>query len=469
MKAQRLGTVFGIACAAALGISACGKNAATGNGATADPSYVDSAPTEEALAPDTGSGSAARDERVLFETAAVPASPLVTTTDDLQFQLAANGHQDGPITVSVTEREVAAELVSQVKPIVAIIQQMTTAGATGVTLTKTANSHVWVFDDNGIAYQFTEKKGAAGFGWNLKVKKGSVPDSAYVEVMLGRLKRDPSIATRAHGEGFFGIDFDKYNGVGGGTAKGQAFAAFRHNKVGAYHLFAINNFSIDGSTLLSNGLSYIHVIRLFANGTAPERVHLRGGGQFDVFVPTAAPTSNLENIFFRLHRFAGIGGYGHARVKNGDITAQAGASANTYRVIRECWDKTESTFARLTWECTGNTSPNDTTANSTCTIAEAVPNVASDFTGIDLAHPYAKATTDALAQYCVGGPSTAAGALIGTIDGTLKAVYATLLAEDEADATDGSSASVDGGTQAGVDAPTVAVPTSTTAIDASGN
>lgn len=454
--------IWGLACVAALGIGACGKSSTpngTNSATTADPAFVDSAPTQEALTADTGSGaSAARDD-----VAAAPAAFPTAGADYLSYTQVA-GHADGPITVSATEREVASDLMAQVKIVLAKIQEAVKQNPA----TKTGATHVWVLTDNGIDYRFTENKGKAGFGWKLEVKKSSDADSAYVECMLGRLKRDTTLTAAAHGEGAFGIDFDKYNSVVGGSATGQAFAAFRHNKVGAYHLYAINNFSIDGTTKLSDGLYYINIVRLFAAGNAPERVHLRGGGHFDVFTPNPATSAaaNLENIFFRLHRFVGIGGYGHARVKNGDIHNPT----TTFRVIRECWDKSETTFARLTWECVGAASADDSTANSTCTLVQSVPTDATAFgTFQPNDKPYSGASTEALAEYCVGGPTTAAGQVISTIDGSLKAIYKTLVAEVEAGASDGTSASVDTSAEAGVDAPTVAVPTASASIDATGN
>jgi hypothetical protein len=166
-----------------------------------------------------------------------------------------------------------------------------------------------------------------------------------------------------------------------------------------------------------------------------------------------------------LHRFVGIGGYGHARVKNGDIKNPS----TTFRVVRECWDKTETTFARLTWECVG-ASADATTASSSCTLVQAVPDDTTKFgTSQPDDHPYSEATTEALAEYCVGGPTTAAGALIGTIDDTLKAVYKTLLAEAEAMASDGTSPAVDTSAEASITAPSMPPPTALATIDASGN
>lgn len=320
-------TARAVACSAVL--AACGDNGNTNSKAkiTAAAEFADAAPETSALTLDSEGVSSSPTRE-----AAGGASTIAGTTKQVVDRLNA----------AVTEA----------------LQNVEAAIATAPTESE-GNVRTWLSTKQGVTFKLAVKKlGDNQFAWKLQAKKEASADDAYKIVLGGKLRRDKNAGPR-RGAGTVGIDLTNLHDVTADTAAatpqtGKLFAAFRHNKQGAHLVYRMKDFKADASATTPAESAYFSGFRVFAKEIGGRKLPaiswVRAGGIANVthFAETA-PTDLNETIVVRLRRFIGLGGWGRAVIKGGNV------AANTAIVVRECWNSpltgSEAVYHRETWRC----------------------------------------------------------------------------------------------------------------------
>ncbi|MCC6806310.1 MAG: hypothetical protein IT381_02710 [Deltaproteobacteria bacterium] len=225
--------------------------------------------------------------------------------------------------------------------------------------TKGDGLRTWDITKNGLDYRLTVKKLQDGiFGWKMEAKKEA--DTAYTTVMGGKIKRKGAGLAPRRGAGFIGIDLTAYKAIADGTAaaitkSGRVFAAFAHRPAGAHLVFRLKDFKADTASSALPISAYFSGFRLFRHEAGdivvPPMGFIRAGGRVNVSDFSDLAGVENETVTARLRRIVGVGGWGRAIIKDGNLPA------GTRRIVRECWNSpatgTEALYLREVWDCTG--------------------------------------------------------------------------------------------------------------------
>lgn len=221
--------------------------------------------------------------------------------------------------------------------------------------TTSDGTRVWTASKNDLDYKLSIHKKADGiFGWRLEVKKTA--DADYTQVMGGKIKRKGANLAPRHGAGFIGIDLTAYKAIADGTPaaitkSGRIFAAFQRGPAARHALYRLKDFQKDTTSSALPISLYFNGLRVFAKDPMPPLAFIRAGGRFNVQDFSDLAGQANETVTARLRRIVGVGGFGRAVIREGDLPA------GTRRLVRECWNSpltgTESVYLREVWDCTG--------------------------------------------------------------------------------------------------------------------
>jgi hypothetical protein len=218
-------------------------------------------------------------------------------------------------------------------------------------------------DDNGITWSLTVKRTSGhGFGWVLQGKPVGQPDTAYVNVAAGRLKRTGSAEHR--GSGVTSIDLDAYASIDATShAAGKLFNAFKHfgdDGEAKVVVYALKGFTADSTVAHpADGVIYGHKT---PSGEAVVRV----AAVSETLAPIAPSTTDAgaELTFARLHWIPGIGGRANVYYPGTmpDRTANGDVPPGKFIVAASCWDKSEVEGFKSVAVCDATTRSCPTTA-----------------------------------------------------------------------------------------------------------
>jgi len=222
-------------------------------------------------------------------------------------------------------------------------------------------------DDNGVTWTLTVKRTSGhGFGWVLSGKPVGQPDTAYVNVAAGRLKRTGSAEHR--GSGVTSIDLDAYATIDATShAAGKLFNAFKHfgdDGEAKVVVYALKGFTADSTVAQpADGVIYGHKT---PSGEAVVRV----AAVSETLAPVAPSTTEAgpELMLARLHWIPSVGGRADlyfpstmpGTSSNGDVPA------GKFVAAKSCWDQSEQEGFKAVAVCTAG-QPVTTTSCSVTT------------------------------------------------------------------------------------------------------
>ncbi|MFL5450970.1 MAG: hypothetical protein ACJ78V_03590 [Myxococcales bacterium] len=216
-------------------------------------------------------------------------------------------------------------------------------------------------DDNGVTWSLTVKRTSGhGFGWVLRGKPVGKPDTAYVNVAAGRLKRTGSAEHR--GSGVTSIDLDAYATIDATShAAGKLFNAFKHfgdDGEAKVVVYSLQGFTADSTVAQpADGVIYGHKT---PSGEAVVRV--AAVSETLAGTPDAGP----ELMLARLHWIPSVGGRADLyfpstmprSTSNGDVPA------GKFVAAKSCWNQSEQEGFKSVAVCTAG---QPVSANS-CTV-----------------------------------------------------------------------------------------------------